>query len=97
MRKRFNVGKYYERTKVGGDLDAVVVKNRHPAFPLANEPYCTRSQEVSYRERTSNLEVARCHQYLRLDNTLGLSGKPDPKRLYEGGVLYRLTKATPSE
>ena len=39
------------------------------------------------------MEVARVHQYLRTDGTLGGSGRrPDPKRLYEDGVLYALKK-----
>ncbi len=38
-------------------------------------------------------EVARVHQYLRLDGRLGASGLPDPKRILENGVLYRLRKS----
>jgi len=37
-------------------------------------------------------EVARVHQYIRLDGSIGLKGKPDPKRLLKDGVLYRLEK-----
>lgn len=47
---------------------------------------------VSYRDNDGN-EVARVHQYLRTDGTIGASGKPDPKRLLEGRTLYRLEKA----
>jgi hypothetical protein len=31
---------------------------------------------------------ASIHRYLRPDGTLGASGRPDPKRLVEGGVKY---------
>ena len=37
-------------------------------------------------------EVARVHQYLRKDGTLGASGRPDPKMIIEKGVAYRLRK-----
>jgi hypothetical protein len=38
-------------------------------------------------------EIARVHQYLRPDGTLGAAGRPDPKRIFENGVLYRLDEA----
>lgn len=87
MREKFNGGRYLEQTK-SGQLTAVLMKDRHPSLPAANEPFCTRSQMVSYRNGA--MEVARVHQYLRTDGTLGASGLPDPKKLYENGVLYLL-------
>lgn len=45
---------------------------------------------ISYLD-TNGQEVARVHQYLQPDGTLGASGKPDPKRLLQGGVLYIAT------
>ena len=90
MQRRFNDGRYWERLK-SGELSAILLEDRHPAVTAANEPHCTRSQMVSYRDQESN-EVARVHQYLRADGSLGASGKPDPKRLFEDGILYRLVK-----
>lgn len=90
MCKRFNEGNYWQKTK-DGDLAAVVIEHRHPSRIEANEPFCTYSQMVSYRDR-DGIEIARVHQYLRPDKTIGASGLPDPKRLYEGGILYRLEK-----
>jgi hypothetical protein len=34
------------------------------------------------------IALAVVHRYLRTDGTLGASGRPDPKRLREGGILY---------
>ena len=62
-----------------------------PTVTAADEPTCTRSQMISYRSQDSN-EIARVHQYLRPDGSIGARGKPDPKRLFEGGILYRLVK-----
>lgn len=88
----FNDGKYWQRSQ-SGEFSVVVLEDRHPALTAAKEPHCTRSQMLSYRDSTGN-EVARVHQYLRPDGTIGASGKPDPKRLYKDGQLYRLQKKT---
>lgn len=90
MQKMFNEEGYWGKTK-SGEFSTVTLEHRHPALTAANEPYCTHSQMISYRD-TDNNEVARVHQYLRTDGTLGASGKPDPKRVSVGGILYRLAK-----
>ena len=86
----FNEGGYWDKVK-SGDLTSVALEDRHPSLTAANEPFCTRSQMISYRD-SNNHEIARVHQYLRTDGTIGASGKPDPKRLFKDGVLYRLEK-----
>ena len=88
LRYMFNTLKCVERAEEGL-LIAIIVDDRHPSAPLAREPFCTHSQMISYLDRSGN-EVARAHQYLRPDNTIGLSGKPDPKRVFLNGTLYLL-------
>jgi hypothetical protein len=90
MQKRFNEGGYWERARQG-HYTQLVRESRHPALTVANEPFCTQSQMVSYLDK-DEIEVARVHQYLRMDGTIGASGKPDPKRLREGDIVYRLEK-----
>lgn len=90
IQRRFNDGHYWERT-LSGELQTEILKDRHPSLTAAQEPFCTRSQMISYLDRDGN-EVARVHQYLRQDGKIGASGRPDPKRLFEGGILYRLMK-----
>jgi hypothetical protein len=90
MQKMFNDGGYWDKTK-SGELTTVTLEDRHPSLTVANEPFCTRSQMVSYRDASDN-EVARVHQYLRTDGTIGASGRPDPKRLLVNGTLFRLLK-----
>ncbi len=87
LRAVFNRERYWERAK-GGELTSVLMKDRHPSLSKAKEPFCTKSQMVSYRDGAGN-EVVRVHQYLRPDGTLGASGRPDPKLLLMNGVLYR--------
>ncbi len=90
MRRLFNEGGYWEKT-LSGEFTAITIEDRHPSLTAANEPFCTYSQMISYRDG-SNQEMARVHQYLRPDGTIGASGKPDPKRLFSHGILYRLVK-----
>lgn len=90
MQKIFNDGGYWAKAQ-SGEFTVVVLEDRHPSLTLANEPFCTRSQMVSYRDLNGH-EAARVHQYLRVDGSLGASGKPDPKRVFHDGELYRLQK-----
>lgn len=83
VREVFERAKILERAEAG-DLRVEIIANNHPSRPKANEPFCTRSQMLSYRDKLGR-EVARAHRYLRPDGSIGLSGKPDPKR-----VLYNL-------
>jgi hypothetical protein len=88
----FNEGEYWERAKAG-EFTQVVIEDRHPSLMKAAEPFCTQSQMVSYRDKDQN-EIVRVHQYLRPDKTIGASGRPDPKRLFQDGTLYRQKKAS---
>lgn len=83
----FNDGQYWERA-LTGDLREVLTADTHPDVPLnPNDPPCTRSQYITYFDRDGN-KIAGVHQYLRPDGKIGLSGRPEPKRLLVDGVLY---------
>jgi hypothetical protein len=72
-----------------GILKTKVVSNNHPSSPRAREPVCTRSQYVIYIDENGK-KVAGVHQYLRRDEKIGASGRPDPKELLVNGILYIL-------
>lgn len=82
----FNAGRYVERAQ-SGELTEQVVENRHPTSPKAHLPLCTWSQEVVYLDRNGD-EVAKAHRYLLPDGSIGGAGRPDPKKVYRGGILY---------
>ena len=86
LRKLFNDSGYWEQCQ-DGQLQTILRKSKHPSSPLANEPFCTQSQYITYVNQSGE-KVAGVHQYLRPDRTIGLSGRPDPKELYIDGVLY---------
>lgn len=90
MRCRFNRRRYWRR-QLAGEFTRRLNRDKHPAPPASGQPHCTRSQNISYLDAEGR-EIARVHQYLRPDGTLGGSGKPDPKRLFENGILYRQMK-----
>jgi hypothetical protein len=86
----FNDGHYWERARQG-EFTQVLRRNSHPAKPKAKEPICTRSQIVSYMNRRGK-RIANVHQYLRVDGTIGLKGRPDPKALLVRGALYMVVE-----
>ncbi len=88
LRRLFNDGRYQERAACG-ELSVSVKTETHPTSPRAPVPYCTLSQLLAYTNQRG-LVVALAHQYLKPDGTIGASGRPDPKHLYENGILYRL-------
>ncbi len=73
-----------------GTLTAHVLETRISSL-LTHETVPIESQSVSYRDADGK-EIARIHQFIRPDGSIAASGKPDPKRLLEGGILYRLEK-----
>ena len=91
----FNKGDYW-RKMIRGELKEKRERHSHLSTEdalRANEPYCTHSQQISYRDPHDE-EIVRVHQYLRPTGELGGQGKPDPKRILENGILYRLREST---
>jgi hypothetical protein len=88
LRQLFNGDHILERAS-RGELSTRVIRESHPASPLAGEPVCTKSQLIAYYD-AGGKKVAEAHQYLRENGTIGLSGQPDPKELLHGGTLYFL-------
>jgi hypothetical protein len=89
MCKRFNQGGYWDKAK-SGELTVHSLESNISTL-LTQESVQIISESLSYRDHQGN-EIARVHQFRRPDGTLAASGKPDPKRLLENGILYRLEK-----
>lgn len=85
IRRLFN---YHILPKINqGLLSAQVRASKHPSSPKAKEPFCTKSQFITYSDG-KNQKVAWAHRYLREDGSLGASGKPDPKKIVLDGTTY---------
>jgi len=93
MRRIFNEGDYQGKV-LAGQLIEKIRRDTHPSRTEAEEPYCTRTQEISYVD-ADDREIVRVHQYMRTDGTLGASGLPDPKRILVGEIMYRIVKRAP--
>jgi hypothetical protein len=87
LRQLFNALDYYGRMR-RGELTAVVYRERL-ALGIAGQAPGTLAQVVHYF--AGRVEVARVHQYLRRDGTLGASGLPDPKWLRDGNRILLLS------
>ncbi len=98
MRERFNRGDYYNRMK-NGEFTAVKTRIGKPRDEILHEyGPDTLSASVSYRNQNGD-EIVRVHQYespngeiLYKDENgvLRKDGLPDPKVLFEDGILYHL-------
>lgn len=88
LRQLFNERRILEETRAGR-LNVRILRDGHPSPPLADEPFCTKSQLLGYYDQDGK-EIARAHQYLRTDGTIGAHGRPDPKKVVHEGVLYFL-------
>ena len=88
LRKIFSDGNYEARAQ-RGELHQEIMKSAHPSPPRANEPICTLSQIIAYRD-SHGKKVAIIHRYLRTDGTIGAGGHPDPKTILDGDTLFTL-------
>ena len=87
IRALFNDGKYWTRAR-NGEFTLKYIYNK-PASAKAEQPRGTKSQIIAYINSNGE-QIALVHQYLKPDGTLGGSGKPDPKELLQGEVLYKI-------
>ncbi len=88
IRKLFNDARILEKS-ASGEFTMKVVRDAHPSPPLADEPFCTKSQLIAFYDAQGK-KVAEAHQYLWTDGTIGASGTPDPKEIIHDGILYFL-------
>lgn len=88
MRCRFNRAHYWQRMQAGEFI--AIIQKSNPARPAAGQPPGALSQELYYINRQTSMEVARVHQYMLPNGTLGAWGKPDPKVIHLEGITYHL-------
>jgi hypothetical protein len=80
IRRIFNEGDYLQKIE-SNELVPFFKERHHPSNPPAGEPICTWSELLVYY--TEELDpVVEVHRYLRPDQTIGASGRLDPKRIF---------------
>ena len=89
IREMFNKSQYPKMIEDGRLVaDQPYLRDDHLKEPQKRkEPWCTRAQTIRYRDRAGQWAVV-IFQYLRPDNTIGGSGRPDPKRLRIGNRVF---------
>lgn len=87
IRELFNKGQYWARAR-NGEFTLDYIYNK-PAPPQAGQVPGTKSQIIAYINSNGD-QIALVHQYLQPNGSLGGSGKPDPKLLLEGQILYQI-------
>ena len=71
-----------------GELIPKFLRNDHLQNPeVKGEPRCTYGQMIRYLNSAGQW-VVEVFQYLRPDNSIGGSGRPDPKRLRIGNTVF---------
>lgn len=87
LRQYFNNSELSLQIETGA-LQPSLQEDRHLEHPeRVNEEYCTRHQWKRYVD-TDGKMILETSNYLRPDNTLGASGKPDPKRMLVGERIW---------
>jgi hypothetical protein len=92
LRRRFAEGDYLNRANAG-EYGCCLKSSGRAASQ--DEPPGTRSVIVSYVNEFRH-RIFLVHFYLRPDGSIGASGRPDPKWLFENGVVYQAVKKTGS-
>ncbi len=92
----FSHCQYYERV-LNGELHQRIWGYDNHLKPRQRqklgEPQCTRSQIVIYYDLQGQ-PLALVHQYRRKTGELGVSGRPDPKRLFVSGRIIAVKQVT---
>jgi len=87
IRRMFNESQYPPMI-AKGELTPKLLRNAHLKKPEERgEPCCTHSQTIRYSDNAGHW-VVEVHQYFRPDKTIGGSGRPDPKRLRIGNMVF---------
>lgn len=89
LQDRFRAGRYLERADAG-EFGCCIRKDSTPLD--SHQGTGSRSVSVSYVD-DDGFRVFLVHLYMVRETTgewrVGASGLPDPKWLYEGGIIYR--------
>jgi hypothetical protein len=92
MQRRFNEGQYWERMRAGEFTEVIIDTHPNTAYPevLERHPGAV-SVTAHYRDAHGNT-VAEVHYFRMPDGSVIPGKRPDPKLLFESGVMYHREK-----
>jgi hypothetical protein len=92
MQERFNRGRYWQRMQAGEFREIVISVHPNTSYPEVLERHPgAESVTTQYRDKDDNT-VAELHYFRMPDGSVIPGKRPDPKLLFEDGVLYHLEK-----
>ncbi|MBZ5726487.1 MAG: hypothetical protein LAP87_15985 [Acidobacteriia bacterium] len=88
MQRRFNEGRYWQRMMEGEFTEVIIDWHPDTMYPevIARHPGA-QSVTAHYRDR-SDRTIAEVHYFRMPDGSVIPGKRPDPKLLFEDGVLY---------
>lgn len=91
MRRRFNNGGYWDRLKTGQLTEKRIRQSPNVKFKELKKRYPNIHSVTARWRDCSGLELVEVHYYAHnLDGEIIPNKRPDPKLLFEDGVLYHL-------
>jgi len=92
MQRRFNEGKYWERMQAGEFVE--VIKEFHPdtIYPEVIQRHPGACSVTTHYVDQQGTLIAELHYYRLPDGSVIPGHRPDPKLLFEDGVLYHQEK-----
>ena len=92
MQRRFNDGNYWKRMRSGEFTEVVTVWHPNTAYPevIARHPGAV-SVTTNYLDSDRNV-IVELHYFRMPDGSVIPGKRPDPKLLFEDGVMYHMEK-----
>ncbi len=91
MRRRFNEGRYWERMQAGEFTEHLISTTRQPQPGIRERHPDAVSVKTRYRDSSQN-DIVEVHYYRLPDGSIIPGHRPDPKMLFEDGVMYHKEK-----
>jgi hypothetical protein len=92
MQRRFNEGKYWERMQAGEFTEIIIDVHPDTKYPEVLERHPgAKSVTTHYRDK-ENRTVVEVHYFRMLDGSVAPGMRPDPKLLFEDGVMFHQEK-----
>jgi hypothetical protein len=93
MQRRFNEGRYWERMQAGEFEEKIIDYHPNSVYPEVMERYPgARSVTTHYVSKQDGSLLAELHYFQMPDGSVIPNKRPDPKLLFEDGILYRREK-----
>jgi hypothetical protein len=92
MQRRFNDGRYWERMQSGEFTEVVTEYHPNTAYPEVLERHPGAVSVTSQYLDQKGVMVAEVHYFRMPDGSVIPNKRPDPKLLFEDGVLYHQEK-----